>query len=78
LRRDGVPLAQVADYVHNAGPDLRNPYDGQPMRWDAARSTLSFEGRQLNTANPVDAPKVFSVRLKFEEPTKVNPHAKPD
>ncbi|MDR0476924.1 MAG: hypothetical protein LBH14_03160, partial [Desulfobulbaceae bacterium] len=61
LRHDKVPRAQGADYVQRVGPDLRNPYDGQPMHWDAASSTLSFEGRQKNTSN---APKTFSIRLK--------------
>jgi hypothetical protein len=67
LRRDGVPQTEAAGYVQRAGPDLRNPYDGQPMRWDAASATLSFEGRQKNSFNPDDAPHIFSVRLKFDQ-----------
>ncbi|MCL2872349.1 MAG: hypothetical protein FWF41_05140 [Betaproteobacteria bacterium] len=66
LRRDNVPLNKVADYVQNAAPDLRNPYDGQPMRWDATTSTLSFEGRQADNADPSETPKIFSVHLKFK------------
>jgi len=66
LRRDDVPLAQVADYVERASPELRNPYSGQPMRWDAATATLSFEGRKTeNLDNPDGEPKVYSVGLKF-------------
>ena len=64
LQRDGVPLAQVAGYVQRAGPDLRNPYDRQPMQWDAARSMLSFEGRQQAFLKSDDAPKVFKAYLK--------------
>jgi len=64
LRRDNVPPNKIADYIQHTAPDLRNPYDGQPMRWDATTSTLSFEGRQENNANPSDAPKTFSVQLR--------------
>lgn len=66
LRRDDVPLTEVADYMQHVAPDLRNPYDGQLMRWDAASNTISFEGRQKNNFNPEDTPKTFSVRLRFE------------
>ena len=62
LRRDGVPLAQVAQAVQRAAPELRNPYTGQPMRWDAATATLSFEGRQKTGSEP---PRVYTARLKF-------------
>jgi len=72
LRRDGVPPAQIAGYVQRAGPDLRNPYDGQPMRWDAAHATLSFEGKQKNTFNPEATPKTFSVRLEMDD----HPHGR--
>jgi hypothetical protein len=68
LRRDGVPLAQVADYVRRVGPNLRNPYDGQSMHWDAAHSTLSFKGRLANSyeeAASITSAKTYSVRLKF-------------
>jgi hypothetical protein len=65
LRRDGVPPAQIADYVQRAGPNLRNPYDGHPMHWNAARATLSFQGREKSPSNPDNAPKTFSVRLKL-------------
>jgi hypothetical protein len=65
LRRDKVPPDQIADYMQHAGADLRNPYDDQPMHWDAASSTLSFEEWQENNSPPDDAPTTFSVHLKL-------------
>ena len=64
LRRDGVSLAQMADSARQAGPELRNPYDGRPMQWDATHSTLSFTGRQAVPGGRNPSSKVFRVYLR--------------
>ena len=67
LRRDGAPRNQIADYVQQTGPDLRSPYDGEPMRWDEEHATLSFTGRQKKPDSVDTTPRVFSVHMLFGE-----------
>lgn len=43
LRLASLPLAQVPRFLERAGPESRNPLDGRPFHWDAARRTLSFD-----------------------------------
>jgi hypothetical protein len=43
--------------------ELRNPYTLQPMQWDAAESSLVFEGREPQYQNPDRSP-VYRVRLR--------------
>ena len=40
-----LPPDQVAAFVAGVGPDLRDPYTGQAMQYDAQAHTLSFHAR---------------------------------
>lgn len=64
IKRDKVGADKVAAYVAQAAPELRNPYNGKPMLWDAVNSTLVYEGRQDATANPPAAKKKHSIKIK--------------
>jgi len=55
---------QVADAVAHAGAAMRNPYDGQPMKWNLAKHTLSFTGHQPSSAMPGRS-KTWRVHLVF-------------
>lgn len=59
-----VPQARVADAVAHADAAMRNPYSGQPMKWDPAKNTLSFTGRQSSSMLPGKS-KTFRAHLAF-------------
>ena len=42
LRDDGVPPSEIASAL--ATSPLRNPYDDQPLRWDASDQAVVFRG----------------------------------
>jgi hypothetical protein len=43
--------------------ELRNPYTLEPMQWDAATSSLVFEGREKQNQNPDQSP-TYRIRLR--------------
>jgi len=63
LRREKIAKAEAAGFVQRAAPALRNPYNGEAMGWDAAGSSLFFEGRQPATANPEYEKKVHRIKM---------------
>jgi hypothetical protein len=63
LRHDQVARDAIAAYVANAPPEMRNPYNGEAMQWDAAAGSLAFTGKQASNGNLDQEPKVFRVKL---------------
>jgi hypothetical protein len=66
LRREKVGAAGLAAYIQQSAPEMRDPYTGQPMHWDAATSSLWFEGRQDSNANPRDERKVHRIKMAMD------------
>ena len=33
--------AEIDAFLQAASPELRNPFDGKPMQWDAAKRTIA-------------------------------------
>ena len=64
IRREQIPPVAIGAYVDLAAANLRNPYTGAPMGWDAASSSLLFEGHQRATSNPATEPKTYRVRMR--------------
>ena len=54
--------SDVAQWLASSADDVRNPYDRKPMQWDAASSSLMFEGREKQAHNPAGS-NVYRVRL---------------
>ncbi|HEX4327863.1 MAG TPA: hypothetical protein VH105_13645 [Burkholderiales bacterium] len=65
LRRRNIALDDVAAFVQQASPEMRNPYNGQAMRWDASTSSLLFEGEQGATANSAGEKKIHRIKIRF-------------
>ncbi len=63
LRHDQVARDAIGPYVAKAPPEMRNPYNGDAMQWDAATSSLMFTGKQNSSSNLTRDPKVFRVTL---------------
>jgi hypothetical protein len=64
LHRQQVGAAGVLSFVSQAGPSMRSPYNGMPMRWDPATSSLVFDGRQNASANPRSEPRTHRIPFK--------------
>lgn len=58
-----ISLADMPAWLAQSPQELRNPYTLQPMQWDAADSSLVFEGREKQTQNPGRSP-TYRVRLR--------------
>ena len=54
--------SDVAQWLASSADDVRNPYDRKPMQWDAASSSLMFEGREKQAHNPAGS-NIYRVRL---------------
>jgi len=63
LRRDQVAGNAASAYAAKAPPGMRNPYNGEAMRWDAASSSLLFEGRPGASADPPSAKKGYRIKM---------------
>lgn len=50
-------------WLAQSPPELRHPYTLQPMQWDAASSSLIFEGREHQNQNPDKSP-IYRIRLR--------------
>lgn len=50
-------------WLAQSPPELRHPYTLQPMQWDAASSSLIFEGRENQNQNPDKSP-IYRIRLR--------------
>ena len=57
-----VPLPDMPAWLQTTPPEWRNPYTQTPFAWDAAQSSLIFEGRQRQTQN-ADASATWRVPL---------------
>lgn len=50
--QQGVKPEQMPAWLAHSPPELRDPYTGQPMGWDAEGKALVFEGREPQSQNP--------------------------
>ncbi|MGP1630165.1 MAG: hypothetical protein ACTS5V_09525 [Giesbergeria sp.] len=57
-----IALADMPAWLAQSPQELRNPYTLQPMRWDAADSSLVFEGREKQSQN-LDRSPIYRIRL---------------
>jgi len=64
IRREQIPPVAIGAYSDLAPATLRNPYTGAPMGWDAASSSLLFEGHQRTTSNLAAEPKTYRVKMR--------------
>lgn len=58
-----IALADMPAWLAQSPQDLRNPYTLQPMRWDAADSSLVFEGREKQSQN-LDRSPIYRIPLR--------------
>ena len=58
-----IALADMPAWLAQSPQELRNPYTLQPMRWDAADSSLVFEGREKQTQN-LDRSPIYRIPLR--------------
>lgn len=58
-----IALADMPAWLAQSPPELRNPYTLQPMQWNAASSSLVFEGREYQNQNPDQSP-IYRIRLR--------------
>ena len=58
-----VGPADMPGWLERSPPPLHNPYTLQPMRWDAATSSLVFEGRERQNQN-TDPSQVYRIPLR--------------
>ena len=59
-----VASNEMPDWLAQSPQALRNPYTQQPMQWDAATSSLVFEGRERQYQNPDQSP-TYRIRLRY-------------
>lgn len=59
-----ITAANMPAWLAQSPPALRNPYTLEPMQWDAATSSLVFEGKQAQTQNP-DQSSTYRVPLRL-------------
>ena len=62
-QQQSVAMDAMPQWLASSPEALRNPYDGQAMQWDAATSSLVFEGREAQTAN-AQGSKTYRVALR--------------
>jgi len=58
-----IALADMPVWLAQSPETLRNPYTLQPMQWDAAASSLVFEGREKQNQNPGQSP-VYRIPMR--------------
>lgn len=58
-----IPLADIPAWLARSTQELRNPYTRQPMQWDAAESSLVFEGREKQNQHLYRTPN-YRIRLR--------------
>lgn len=58
-----VPSTEMTAWLAQSPQELRNPYTLQPMQWDAATSSLVFEGREKQTQN-LDRSPIYRIPLR--------------
>ena len=68
LRLAAVPSIDVPAFLGRAGPEMRNPLDDAPFRWDPAARTLSFDPpdrrwRRWGASVPIAAPEAAAVTM---------------
>lgn len=44
LKQRAIPDGKIEEFVSESGAQYHDPYTGKPMRWDASKRTLWFEG----------------------------------
>jgi hypothetical protein len=66
-RAQGVAVGGMPAWLAESSAGLRNPYTGQPMRWDAAAGELVFEGRETQSQN-ADGSSTYRVHMPAEHP----------
>lgn len=59
----GITLEKMPAWLTESPQELHNPYTLQPMQWNAATSSLVFEGREKQNQNPNQS-SVYRVRLQ--------------
>lgn len=59
----GIAKPDMPAWLAQSPPELRHPYTLQPMQWDAASSSLIFEGRENQNQNPDKSP-IYRIRLR--------------
>ncbi|WP_029414395.1 hypothetical protein [Acidovorax radicis] len=60
---DQVAPPDMPAWLAQSPEELRNPYTLQPMQWDAATSSLMFEGREKQNQNPGRS-STYRIRLR--------------
>lgn len=58
-----IAFADMSAWLAQSPQELRNPYTLQPMRWDAADSSLVFEGREKQSQN-LDRSPIYRIPLR--------------
>ena len=57
-----IKAPDMPAWLEKSPPELRNPYTLQPMQWDAATSSLVYEGKERQPQNP-DSSSTYRIRL---------------
>ncbi len=54
IKQRAIPDSKIEGYLEKAGPEYHDPYTNKPMRWNAEKRSLWFEGYGSGEKKPVE------------------------